>query len=264
MKFATVLSLITFVASSFARSDDGFISLFNGKDLTGWEGAPGLWKVEDGIVIGTCKGPDHFEHNTFLIWSGGTVRDFELIATVKMVGDNNSGIQYRSKKIPEFGPFAISGYQCDVHPALEHTGMTYEEKGRGIFGLNGKDVALDNDTNRWLLSEHEPVEADLSEWTEFRILVRGNHHIHQVNGKTSSELIDYDEDGRTLEGLIAIQLHRGNANQILIKEMKLKHLDLIDPKPLGPKALEGAIRIEKPRTTRPEGTGPASKRRAKQ
>lgn len=47
---------LTLTAASFAQ--DGFTALFNGKDLSGWDGDPKLWKVEDGIVIGTCSGPD--------------------------------------------------------------------------------------------------------------------------------------------------------------------------------------------------------------
>ena len=84
--------------------------------------------------------------------------------------------------------------------------------------------------------------------------------IHQVNGKTTSELTDYDEAGRSLEGLIAIQLHRGNANRVEIKEIKLKHLEPSEPIPFTESSLEGATKIERPRTSRPQGTGPAAKR----
>ncbi|MEM9017164.1 MAG: DUF1080 domain-containing protein, partial [Verrucomicrobiota bacterium] len=177
-----------------------FVSLFNGVDLEGWEGDSALWKVQDGFVVGTCDGPDQLQHNSFLIWRGGKVRDFELRATLRVVGDNNSGIQYRSRERPDIAPWVISGYQCDVHPAIEHTGMTYEEKGRGIFGLNGKNVVVDPDGERWLLSEHEPVAVDTAEWNEFRVVARGNHLLHQVNGETTSEMWDFDLEGRSLEG----------------------------------------------------------------
>ena len=259
MNLATVTSLLLAVSCLALEAND-FTSLFNGNDLSGWEGAEGIWTVQDGIVVGTCQGPEHLEENTFLIWKDGVVRDFELVATMRVIGDNNSGVQYRSRKAPDHGPFVISGYQCDVHPAIEHTGTTYEEKGRGIFGLNGKNVALDAEQNRWVLSEQEPVKANLSKWTEFRVIARGNHMIHQVNGKTTSELTDYDEAGRSLEGLIAIQLHRGNANRVEIKEIKLKHLETSEPIPFTESSLEGATKIERPRTSRPQGTGPAAKR----
>jgi len=235
----------------------GFTALFNGKDLAGWEGDPKLWKVEGGIVIGTCDGPEQLAHNTFLIWRGGVVRDFELRATVRMVGDNNSGIQYRSRELPEIAPWVIAGYQCDIHPAIEHTGMTYEEKGRGIFGLNGKNVLLDPEGALWQISEHEQVKVDVSQWNEYTVIARGNHLVHRVNGRVTSELIDHHEGGRALEGLLAIQLHRGNANRVEIKDLRLKPLAdagmvVFDPS----KSLAGAKKIERPRTSRPQGTGP--------
>jgi len=231
--------------------------LFNGKDLTGWEGAPGLWKVEDGIVVGTCDGPGHLAHNTFLIWKDGTVRDFELRATMRLIGDNNSGIQYRSRVLPKVGPYAIAGYQCDAHPAIEHTGMTYEEKGRGIFGLNGKNVMLDRKGERWLLSEHEPVKADLSQWTEYSVEARGNHLIHRVNGKITSELIDHHKEGRALDGLLAIQLHNGNPYRVEIKDLHLKVIDDAEILSWDRSTISNsATKIDRPRTTNPQGTGP--------
>lgn len=245
-----------FLIAKLTESKPKFVPLFNGKDLYGWEGEEGLWKVENGVVIGTCEGSDHFKHNTFLIWRGGAVRDFELKATARIIGDNNSGIQYRSRQLPDIGPYAISGYQCDIHPAIEHTGMTYEEKGRGIFGLNGKNTILDPDGARWLLSEHEPVKVDLSEWTEFHVIARGNYLVHKVNGKIASEFTDYHE-GKALEGLLAIQLHRGNPHSIEIKDMQLRNLNPVEPKAFNSADLpKGSQKIEKPRTTRPQGTGP--------
>lgn len=264
ISLAVLLPLLLVSACSDSAPDssaasDGYVSLFNGKDLDGWDGDPRLWKVEDGIVVGTCAGPDDFEHNTFLIWKGGKLQDFELRATMRVVGDNNSGIQYRSRLLPENGEWAITGYQCDVHPAIEHTAMTYEERGRGIFGLNGKNVLLDPDGARWLLSEHEPVDVDVSQWQEYTVIARGNHLVHKVDGKVTSELTDHDEKNRALEGLLAIQLHRGNANRVEIRELKVKHLPVTAPKPFDAAALpEGAEMIEKPRTSRPQGKGKAA------
>lgn len=258
--FLGCLAGMLITGTPVSAEEEGFRSLFNGQDLEGWKGDPKLWKVEGGIVIGTCEGPEHFPDNTFLIWQGGKVKDFEFVATMRVVGDNNSGIQYRSRMLPEVGPFAIGGYQCDVHPAIEHTGMTYEEKGRGIFGLNGRNVMLDPEAKRWLIAEHEPVKVDVSDWQEYRVIARGNHLVHQVAGKTTSELIDHDEKGRSLEGLLAIQLHRGNPHRVEIRSLKIRTLD--DGKILSfdPESLpEGARPIERPRTTRPQGTGPVQK-----
>lgn len=244
-------------ASSASADESGFVPLFNGKDLSGWEGDPTLWKVENGIVIGTCTGPDALPHNSFLIWRGGLVQDFELKATLRVIGDNNSGIQYRSRELPEVAPFVISGYQCDVHPAIEHLGMTYEEKGRGIFGLNGKKVLLTPEGALWQLSEHAPIKADVAQWNEYTIIARGHHLIHQVNGQTTSELFDHDASKRALQGLLAVQLHRGNANRVEIRQIQLKTLPVTAPAAFDPSQLAApALRLEKPRTSRPQGVGP--------
>jgi len=117
-----------------------------------------------------------------------------------------------------------AGYQCDIHPALEHTGMTYEERGRGIFGLNGMNVAFDPERRRWLIGKQDPVKVDVSQWNEYTVIARGNHLVHKINGKVTSELFDYDEKGRALEGLLAIQLHSGNTNTVQVKQVLLRPL----------------------------------------
>src|SRR5262245_22874662 len=89
---ALVLSLVTLGAAAEEKN------LFNGKDLSGWEGNPKLWSVQDGAITGKT-GDDaetKIKHNTFLVWKGGTVGDFELTLKYR-IEKGNSGIQYRSK-----------------------------------------------------------------------------------------------------------------------------------------------------------------------
>lgn len=253
---STLLVTTLLLTSSLPSVAGDATSLFNGTDLTGWDGDPALWKVVNGVVVGTCSGPESPKHNDFLIWRGGTVKDFTLVVTARVIGDNNSGIQYRSKPLPEVGPWAITGYQCDIHPAIQHTAMTYEEKGRGIFGLNGQSIIVDPEGQRWLVSEHEPVAVDVAEWTEYTITARGNQLEHRVNGKVSSTMIDFDERSRAQEGLLAIQLHSGNANTVEIKEMRLQVLDDAEVIPFTEKSIPaGATKIEKPKTANPQGLG---------
>jgi hypothetical protein len=233
-------------SASVAPDDEGFVELFNGRDLEGWDANPELWKVEDGVIVGTCEGPEKPEFNEFLIWEGGTLADFELRVVARLHGDNNSGVQYRSRRYPETGPWGISGYQNDIHPATQHNGMTYEERGRGIFGLNGQEVALDPEGKLWLLSEHEPVEADISEWTEYGVVARGNRLVHTINGQVSSTLVDYHEAGRALQGLLAIQLHRGQAHVLEVRSIRYKPLEQTAPEPFAEGSLpESATPIER-------------------
>jgi putative heme-binding domain-containing protein len=220
MKRLLFLSLLfTFHASA----QDGFKPLFNGKDLTGWDGNPELWTVEDGCITGKTTGPEQLAYNQFLIWRGGKVKNFELHAKIKQSG-NNTGIQYRSKELPENGKWSIGGYQCDIHPATPNNAMVYEEKGRGIIVQNGQGVVVDPEGKRWLASEHEPVKVDIAEWHEYTVIAQGNHLIHKIDGKTTIDLLDFEESKRAFEGLVAFQIHRGPAMNVQIKDVMLKEL----------------------------------------
>jgi hypothetical protein len=81
-----------------SEAPDGFKTVFNGRDLSGWEGSPSYWSVEDGCLTGKADGTLRF--NRFLIWRGGTVKNFELRAKVKVSSNGNSGLQYRGAARP--------------------------------------------------------------------------------------------------------------------------------------------------------------------
>ena len=221
-----LLSLLfaVFLTSLPSFAEEGFTDLFNGKDLSGWDGNPELWSVEDGAITGKTKGPEHLAYNQFLIWRGGTLKNFELRVKVKVTGDNNSGVQYRSKELPENGPWSIGGYQCDVHPAAPNNAMVYHERGRGIVAQNGQTVVVDPQAKKWLTGDRDPVAVDIAEWNEYTIVAKGNHLVHQINGQLAMELHDFDEAGRALEGLLAFQVHRGPAMTVQIKDVRLKVL----------------------------------------
>ncbi len=85
-------------SSSAQEVEPGFKSLFNGKDLSGWDGDPKFWSVRDGAITGQTTEQNKTAGNTFLIWRDGNVDNFELRLSFKIVG-GNSGIQYRSKDL---------------------------------------------------------------------------------------------------------------------------------------------------------------------
>lgn len=210
-------------ASLPVYAEDGFRSLFNGKDLDGWDGNPELWTVEDGCITGKTNGPEHLSYNQFLIWRGGTLKNFELRAVVRVEG-NNTGIQYRSRELPEVGKWSIGGYQCDVHPAAPNNAMLYDERGRGIVAQNGQSVVIDPQGEKYLTAEREPVAVDTAQWNEYVVVARGNRLVHKLNGQVTAEIVDFDEKERELEGLLALQIHRGPAMRVQFKEVLLKEL----------------------------------------
>lgn len=230
MKRILFALLLTLVATPFVQAEDGFRSLFNGKDLTGWDGNPELWSVEDGCITGKTTGPEQLAYNQFLIWRGGVLKDFEIRVTAKVTG-NNTGVQYRSKELTDVGPWSIGGYQCDVHPSAPNNAMLYDERGRGIVAQNGQSVVVDPKGDRYLTASREPVAADTAEWNEYTVIARGNKLVHKLNGKVTAEIVDYDEKDLEFEGLLALQIHRGPAMQVQFKEILLKDLPTEDAAP---------------------------------
>ncbi len=223
MKLLPSLTAILLMVSPALAAEEEFRSLFNGKDLTGWDGNPELWSVQDGCITGQTTGPAQMEYNQFLIWRDGVVKNFELHAMVKQAG-NNTGIQYRSKELPEVGKWSMSGYQCDIHPAQPNNAMVYEERARGILVQNGQSVVIDPQGAKWLVAERDAVPADVAEWHEYTVIANGNHLIHKLDGKVTIDLLDFDASARAMEGLVGFQIHRGPAMNVQIKDVKLKAL----------------------------------------
>ena len=117
-------TLSTRVLSVPSTTSDDFVSLFDGKSLKGWHGDKRLWKVQDGVIVGTSDGS--LKSNTFLI-SDHIYENFVLKISFQLEG-NNSGVQFRSSELDDYG---VRGYQADIAP--EYWGLLYEEKGRGIL-----------------------------------------------------------------------------------------------------------------------------------
>ncbi len=223
-KKLTLTLLLAALASPLASfAEEGFKPLFNGKDLTGWDGNPDLWSVEDGCITGKTTGPEQLNYNQFLIWRGGVLKNFELRAKVKQAG-NNTGIQYRSREFPEVGKWSVGGYQCDIHPAAANNGMVYGEKWGGILVQNGQSVVIDPQGAKWLVAEREPVNVDIAEWHDYTIIAQGNHLVHKIDGQVTIDLLDFGTKTQALEGLLAFQIHRGPAMKVQIKEVMLKEL----------------------------------------
>ncbi|MCB1085660.1 MAG: DUF1080 domain-containing protein, partial [Verrucomicrobiae bacterium] len=136
------LAVAAALALPCAAGADEPINLFNGKDLTGWKGNPDLWSVQDGAIVGETTAEKPTKGNTFLVWQGGDVADFEITCTVRFK-DNNSGVQYRSAFVDEAN-FVLAGYQADLHPSPNYFGMLYGEKmgKRGIIAQRGQRVEI--------------------------------------------------------------------------------------------------------------------------
>src|SRR5690606_28668101 len=158
----------------------------------------------------------------------------------------------------------IGGYQCDIHPAAENNAMVYHERGRGIVSKNGQSVVVDPAAKKWLVAERDPVPVDIGEWHEYSIVATGNHLVHKINGKLATELHDFDEAGRSLEGLLAFQIHRGPAMTVQIKEVKLKALPEGGVTPFSKADLPNDAQEIVPPAPKPKAPAPAAKAEEKE
>jgi len=202
---------------------EGFVRVFDGKSLKGWEGDSQFWSVEEGALTGKADGS--LKMNRFITWTGSTIRNFEILVKVKVTAGGNSGIQYRGASRPEVDLDIVSGYQCDVvadNP--DYNGMLYEERGRRILSHTGEKVIIDPEGQPWVVGKMEVKTFPADEWNDYRILVEGNHHRHWINGHPTADLIDFDAKGRALEGVLAVQVHVGPAMKIQYRDFRIKHL----------------------------------------
>ncbi|MCA9139549.1 MAG: DUF1080 domain-containing protein, partial [Planctomycetales bacterium] len=220
---STVPHPVASAAVTVTPGKDGFVNLLNGKNLNGWSGDSKYWSMRDGVLTGVTDGS--LKMNRFITWNGSTIRNFDLRVKVKVTAGGNSGLQYRGTSRPDLGLDVVTGYQCDVvadNP--NYNGMLYEEKGRRILSHTGEKVIVDPQGQPWVVGTMEVKEFSPDQWHDFRVLVEGNHHQHWIDGHQTADLIDLDEKGRSLEGVLAVQVHVGPAMTIQYKDFKIKHL----------------------------------------
>ena len=235
MSFALLIAVAAIPSSMKAdapKSDaDGFISIFNGKDLTGWEGLEEYWSVKDGVISG--HETKDKSKQTFLVWSGAQPGDFELHLKYKFATpDGNSGIQFRSKVLDP-KTFRVGGYQADFDGKGGYDGSIYDEAGvaggRGTMSNRGEKTVWDADNKRKNEKLGDGNEAlkkllKIGDWNDVVLVVKGNHITYSINGKVMTDLTD-DSPKALKKGVIALQCHAGFTMDIQFKDVKIKLLD---------------------------------------
>lgn len=218
-----------------AEPEAGFKSIFNGKDLTGWEGNPDLWSTKDGTITGETKAEPKLTHNTFLVYTNGTVADFELRLSYRIV-NGNSGIQYRSRVL-RTGPFGpvVGGYQADFEAGKTYSGILYEEQGRGILAQRGQKTVIKPDPADpkkhkvevvGSLGKSEDIQAKIKneDWNDYVVIAQGNHFQHFINGVPTVDVVDEHEAGAAKSGILALQLHQGAPMTVQFRNVRIKKL----------------------------------------
>ncbi|MGI9474312.1 MAG: family 16 glycoside hydrolase, partial [Rubripirellula sp.] len=217
------------VVTPSANSQE-FQTLFNGKDLSGWDGKTEFWSVKDGAIFGQTTKDNPTNGNTFLVWQGGEVGDFLFKAKVRFSG-NNSGVQYRSELVGDPDDFVAKGYQADLHPKPEFFGMLYAEKWRGIVAKRFERVVVGADGKPEVVGSVGDKNQNLvdNEWNELTIIAVGNRQIHQINGVTTMDLTDNHPEAKR-KGILALQLHAGAPMTVEFKDISLRDLQGEDAK----------------------------------
>ena len=231
--FVSTLVTALSLAASASAAEEGFKDLFNGKDLTGWEGRKEHWTVEDGAITGTTSKENPAKGNNFLIAKDGdknlVVGDFELRFSYKFSGDwGNSGVQYRSK---DFGNFVVGGYQADFEVGTTYSGILYEEKmTRGVMAARGEKVVWGEDGKKQVVGKTEKTTKEIQEsikkgdWNEYVVIVKGDHLQHFINGNQTVDVVDKDPKKQVMSGILALQLHAGPAMRVQFKNIRIKTL----------------------------------------
>ncbi len=208
---------------------EGFKSLFDGKTLSDWQGREGLWRIEDGAIVGETTPDKKISQNEFLVWQGGESGDFILKTKFRVSGSEraNSGIQFRSQQQPDG---RMVGYQADIDASGRYVGIMYSEgTGRGILCERGNKVTIASDKS--IVSETVTDSAellkkiDLQDWNEMEVEARGNHLVVKINGHVTATVVDNHPELAATSGLIGFQLHVGPPMKIEFKDIFIKQLE---------------------------------------
>uniref|UniRef100_A0A7C4QRE7 DUF1080 domain-containing protein n=1 Tax=Schlesneria paludicola TaxID=360056 RepID=A0A7C4QRE7_9PLAN len=210
--------------------------IFNGRDLTGWDGDPRLWSVRDGVIHGETTVEHPAMGNTFLIWKEGTLKDFDLRLSFRLNASNNSGIQYRSKHITDGkarNAWVVRGYQHELRNELKFpnvSGFIYDEGGtRGRMCLVGEQATWEADGKQVARSDLIDQTAfeklfRLDDWNDAVIIAEGPRIRHYLNGVLIVDFTDNDPERALREGVLALQLHAGKPMWAEFKNLRLRAL----------------------------------------
>ncbi len=199
-------------------------SLFNGKDLSGWDGAPGWWTVEDGALTAQSTPEKPCTKCNYLIWKGGQPENFELTAEFRLSDKANSGIQLRSAALADWD---TSGYQADMTGDGQLVGFVYHHK-RGLIAGRGERVAVAPDGKKTVEELGAPAELLKSfkpgEWNTYKVVCRGPEITLFVNDAKMCQFTDLDATQAAAKGVIALQMHPGPPMKVQFRNLRIRKL----------------------------------------
>ena len=222
MKIFSLALLLLSAASSGAEKE--VVPIFNGRDLAGWEGQPGWWRVEDGALTAESTREKPCEKANYLIWRGGQPSDFELSLDFKLSEKGNSGVQVRSLEKADWDTF---GYQADMEGDGKLIGFVYHHR-HGLIGARGEKASIDADGKKSVETIGDPEgllkHYKVGDWNHYRIVCRGPEISVHLNGVLMCQITDHRVTKETSRGIIALQMHPGPPMKVQFKNILLKDL----------------------------------------
>lgn len=207
------------------------VSLFNGKDLTDWDGDPDLWCVKDGVIRGQTTKEKPARGNTFLVCQSVEPADFELRLSFRVSSQNNSGVQYRSRLLKPSGKnrWRMQGYQHEIRNSValpNVAGFVYDESGtRARVCLVGERGTWENGKKKTLGKTITAAEYaklfKVDQWNDIVIIAKGNHLKHYMNGRLVTDFTDVPPFALK-KGKIGLQLHGGVPMWCEYKNIRIK------------------------------------------
>lgn len=188
-KYLSLFLMFLLFCTGLANGQDGWVNLFNGKDLKGWKQLNGEAKYEvvDGVIVGTTvlNTPNSF------LCTEKNYSDFIFEVELLVEENMNSGIQFRSESKEDYMNGRVHGYQCEVDPSTRAwSGGIYDEARRGwLYPLD--------------LNPAAQSALKMGQWNTYRIECVGTSIKTWLNGVACAHVID----DMTSEGFIALQVH---------------------------------------------------------
>jgi 3-keto-disaccharide hydrolase len=232
--------------ASFDFNDrQGYVPLFDGKSLKGWDGNPKFWRVENGAIVGEST-PANPSGNSYIVYRDLEAKDFTLKFEIKIEGDGGSGIQYRSKTgLPWLAPIApnvtanvgpvnlqwmMTGPQADFWPSEVYTGQFYSEntpmrilawRGQVVEGFGAASKRL-----MGTIADRQALGAlvHMNDWNQYTVIARGGTFLHILNGQLMAVMIDDDPaSSNNQPGMFGIEIEA--TTKVSVRNMWVKKLN---------------------------------------
>lgn len=218
-------AVFSLLAAEPPSVEPGFRSMFNGRDLAGWEGKAGWWWVEDGAITSQSTPEKPCEQAHYLMWRGGKPGDFELRLEYRLVG-GNSGIQFRSRELADWD---TSGYQADIEDGDQWTGCLFEHT-RGGVSMRGERSVIAADGTKEVTALGDPkallAKVRKQDWNRYHIVARGNEITLSINDVVMCQAVDNQTGLAAREGVIALQMHPGPPMKIQFRNLRIREFDM--------------------------------------